>query len=159
MRPRVLIATVVVALVTSLLTVVSASPAAAALPTCTGYSQIWDASFERLFYVPSLGDQTKNLNCKLQRGDGFGGGGTRAAVYILQGNLRACNGAGWMAQDGLYGRDTEAVVTWVQAASGRVAVDGIYGPQTGRDAMRWAGYYYEHGVRTYGCYWTVPFLI
>ena len=159
MRPRVRIATVVVVLVTLLLTIVPAAPAAAALPTCTGFSQTYWAELERMFYVPSLGDQTKNYNCKLQRGDGYSGGGTRAAVYILQGNLRACNGAGWMAQDGLYGRDTEAVVTWVQAASGRVAVDGIYGPQTGLWAMRWAGYFYEHGVRTYACYWHVPFLI
>jgi Putative peptidoglycan binding domain len=143
---RILGRTLATAVLTGLVAAVLVAPpqsASAALPKCTDFSTfLYDG---KRFYIPSAGSNTRNWSCTLRRGD------RGAGVYVLQGNLNACHRAGLVA-DAIYGQHTEAVITWMQAANGSIAVDGVYGPVTGSLALKWAGYYAAGGEQRHVCY-------
>ncbi|MEW2065606.1 peptidoglycan-binding domain-containing protein [Streptomyces sp. NPDC007346] len=99
------------------LPLIGASPAAAALPSCTTTDR---------GIVPAAGP--KNHQCVL----GVGNQGT--AVRALQKSLRTCNGQN-ITVDGAYGPNTRQAVINIQRKAG-IAQDGVYGPKTAQ-AMRW----------------------
>jgi hypothetical protein len=120
------------------LTVVPASPAQAALPTCTGttYGELWNGAWSDI--VPAAGG---DYRCRLSRGN------TGEGVRALQMNLNACFNAtmlyaapghwwAWLAEDGQFGPKTEQALREVQWFLG-ISSDGIYGGDTRRAMSYW----------------------
>jgi hypothetical protein len=117
---------------------VAASGPATAAPSCTGNSTITRSGLS--FTLPSVGNNTGNLNCML------GVGNQSVAVRNLQANLNNCywtgsNASGSrdvfspaLAVDGIYGTRTKAALAAVQRHHG-IDDDGIYGPQTRRTIL------------------------
>ena len=110
----------------------------AALSPCNGNRRFVDRVNGWYFTLPTvLGDATANqVRCVM------GPGSTGVGVFTLQLSVNArgsgCHNAG-LVPDSIYGEKTRNVVLWGQAAAGFPPgdVDGVYGPQTQRDALRW----------------------
>lgn len=96
------------------------------MASCTDISR-FDISVGSIF-VPTVGSQTHQDNCRL------GVGNQSVAVQLLQWDINTCYGLN-IAEDGIFGPQTEGAVQYVQALGG-VTQDGIYGPVT-RSIMRW----------------------
>ncbi|MFB6721944.1 peptidoglycan-binding protein [Kribbella sp. NPDC056345] len=91
--------------------------------------------------MPSV-NGSSSTNCNLKYGDTPHRGSDRTgdpltAIQVLQRNLNSCYGTK-LTVDGIYGKNTRAVVTMVQRKH-KIVVDGIYGPKT-RSAMNWRLY-------------------
>ncbi|MFC9689742.1 peptidoglycan-binding domain-containing protein [Kribbella sp. NPDC056951] len=91
--------------------------------------------------MPSVNGNS-STNCNLKYGDTPHRGSDRTgdpltAIQVLQRNLNSCYGTK-LTVDGIYGKNTRAVVTMVQRKH-KIVVDGIYGPKT-RSAMNWRLY-------------------
>ncbi|GAB3946408.1 hypothetical protein GCM10029976_073910 [Kribbella albertanoniae] len=91
--------------------------------------------------MPSV-NGSPSTNCNLKYGDTPHRGSDRTgdpltAIQVLQRNLNSCYGTK-LTVDGIYGKNTRAVVTMVQRKH-KIVVDGIYGPKT-RSAMNWRLY-------------------
>lgn len=133
MRTRIALA--LLGLVGSLLAVLTAAPAEAALPFCTRSSPASlriDGAYWR-GSVPTT--SSGSYVCQL------GVGSVNSGVTALQNSLRRCNARSVIAVDGEYGPATKSAVTtfqrWYDARSSNdIAVDGAYGVQTGQ-AMTW----------------------
>jgi peptidoglycan hydrolase-like protein with peptidoglycan-binding domain len=108
-----------IALVAGVLSV--AAPASAALPTCTALTT-YIATNGQYVQFPTNGAGTRDLFCKLRRGDRNWG------VVALQQSIHFCGGR-QVEVDGIYGPITEDAIEWTQAANG-LTVDGVYGPDT-----------------------------
>lgn len=109
--------------------VVSATPAHAAMPTCTSWTTYYAAyTTAYVVHVPSAGYQTGRVSCLLRQGN------RNDAVRVLQRALRECHGYN-IGVDGDYGPQTRAAVLNRQqivngSYGGNIDEDGIYGPQT-----------------------------
>jgi peptidoglycan hydrolase-like protein with peptidoglycan-binding domain len=91
--------------------------------------------------MPSV-NGSSSTNCNLKYGDTPHRGSDRTgdpltAIQVLQRNLNTCYGSK-LTVDGIYGKNTRAVVTMVQRKH-KIIADGIYGPKT-RSAMNWRLY-------------------
>ncbi|MET7277545.1 peptidoglycan-binding domain-containing protein [Kribbella sp. NPDC005582] len=91
--------------------------------------------------MPSV-NGSSSTNCNLKYGDTPHRGSDRTgdpqtAIQVLQRNLNSCYGSK-LTVDGIYGKNTRAVVTMVQRKH-KIIADGIYGPKT-RSAMNWRLY-------------------
>ncbi|MFK4086704.1 peptidoglycan-binding protein [Kribbella sp. NPDC020789] len=91
--------------------------------------------------MPSV-NGSSSTNCNLKYGDTpYRGsdrtGDPKTAIQVLQRNLNSCYGTK-LTVDGIYGKNTRAVVTMVQRKH-KIVADGIYGPKT-RSAMNWRLY-------------------
>ncbi len=113
--------------------VVATAGTAQAAPACKGYSTY--ASGSATLYKPTTTNGSRNTNCLLSSGAGYGGGQQSMAVGYLQTSLNRCFGAG-LAIDGMYGQATVNAVKTVQRVKGLPA-DGVFGPQTSK-YMNWA---------------------
>jgi hypothetical protein len=115
--------------VASLFAVGLAAPASSqALPTCNSYFPApWPSFPNAITYVPTYGG---SYRCTLRAG------APASAVFVLQGNLQRCANSNVVA-NGIYDRATRDTILYLQAAEG-LTVDGVYGPATAREAMRWA---------------------
>jgi hypothetical protein len=110
----------------------------AVLPQCNGNRRFIDRANGWYFTLPTvLGDATANqVRCVM------GLGSTGVGVFTLQLSVNArgsrCHNAG-LVPDSIYGEKTRNVILWGQAAAGFPPedVDGVYGPQTQREALRW----------------------
>ena len=110
-----------------------APPATAELPTCTDWSLIRSIDHPELSAtVPSIGNQTGQFTCQLKLND-F----NNTAVTVLQWlSLNECHSAG-LNIDGDYGMRTREIVRRLQERA-NINPDGVYGPDTRRNALRWA---------------------
>ncbi|HYN97574.1 MAG TPA: peptidoglycan-binding domain-containing protein [Pilimelia sp.] len=108
--------------------VVAATPASAALPTCYRQAPL-DTGHIGDINVPSAGTTASSTSCILKRGH------RNAAVKRLQQNLNVCFNGADIADDGVFGPQTEAALERTQRALG-IEDDGVYGPVT-RDRMPW----------------------
>lgn len=132
------------------LSVVSASPAHAALPTCTSWNTYYAAfTTDYVVHVPSSTYWTGTVDCTLRQGN------RNDAVKVLQRALHYCHGYRDLAIDGDYGPHTRAVVLErQQIANGsygaNIAEDGIYGPQT-RDWIQFTVWTWPANQRTIWC--------
>jgi len=144
---KVLLAAVLVA---GGLSVFTASPAQAALPTCTSWSTYYAAyTTSYVIHVPSAGYQTGTLRCVLKRGN------RNDAVRVLQRGLNQCRGYDNVAEDGDYGPITRAAVLdtqqWANGSFGAgIAEDGEYGPQT-KDWIQFTVWTWPANQRTIWC--------
>ncbi|MFF1816310.1 peptidoglycan-binding protein [Kribbella sp. NPDC058245] len=91
--------------------------------------------------MPSV-NGSSSTNCNLKYGDNPHRGSDRTgdpetSIQVLQRNLNSCYGTK-LTVDGIYGKNTRAVVTMVQRKH-QIIADGIYGPKT-RSAMNWRLY-------------------
>jgi hypothetical protein len=102
-----------------------ANPLAA---SCTAYTDTYVSIVGDWIRRPTIGQGSGRLNCVL----GIGNQGP--AVTVLQRNLNRAYNAG-LAEDGEYGRRTANAVANAQSLA-RIAVDGVYGPQT-CNHIRW----------------------
>ncbi|GAA0603699.1 peptidoglycan-binding protein [Kribbella sandramycini] len=98
--------------------------------------------------LPSVLGST-STNCNLKYGDNPHRGSDRSgkpdtAIQVLQRNLNSCYGSR-LAVDGIYGKNTRAVVKMVQRKH-KIIADGIYGPKT-RSAINWR--LYSSSTRTW----------
>jgi peptidoglycan hydrolase-like protein with peptidoglycan-binding domain len=125
------------ALALSVVPVALATPATAdvgvAAASCTGNSTMTRHGLR--FTLPSVGNNTGNLNCHLGRGN------QSVAVSNLQAHLNLCYWSGStmsghrsvfstrLATDGIFGDRTRNAVIAVQGHH-RISADGSYGPQT-----------------------------
>ena len=110
-------------------TLTFASPAQAALPTCTIRAQVHSEYPGTYVFVPAVpGNYAPSINCLLRRGN------NNDAVKVLQASLANILDRN-LAVDGSFGPLTEQAVRDVQRVYG-IAIDGVYGPQT-RQAMCW----------------------
>ncbi|MEG3627189.1 peptidoglycan-binding domain-containing protein [Streptomyces poriticola] len=114
-------------------TVVATAGTAQAATHCQGYSTYKYGS--ALLYKPTTKNKSRNTNCILARGDGYGGGSQLNAVAWLQRSLNRCFGTD-LDVDGLYGPATVGAVKTAQRVKG-LAQDGVFGPKTSR-YMNWA---------------------
>jgi hypothetical protein len=116
----------------------TARPSLDALSRCNGNRRFIDRANGWYFTLPTvLGDATANqVRCVM------GPGSTGVGVFTLQLSVNArggrCHNAG-LVPDSIYGEKTRNVVLWGQAAAGFPPedIDGVYGPQTQREALRW----------------------
>lgn len=110
--------------------IATASPAAAAYPTCNGWTTTY--VFETKDWVvhsPTRGQQTNNRTCQLKQGN------TGAAVKVLQRSLNYCWGDRRVGIDGEFGPATRRAVLDIQkwannAHGGDLVEDGEFGPAT-----------------------------
>jgi hypothetical protein len=126
------------ALALTIVPVVLAAPAtaddvSAAAASCTGNSTVTRSGLR--FTLPSVGNNTGNLNCILSRGN------QGAAVSNLQAHLNLCYWSGStmsghrsvfstrLVTDGIFGDRTRDAVIAVQRHHS-ISDDGSYGPQT-----------------------------
>jgi hypothetical protein len=111
--------------------VVNPTPAAAALPRCTGSSIVGNGGGFSI--VPSYGTNSGNVTCALGYGDRYLG------VLVLQIALNDCYDL-TLAEDGWYGTNTRNTVLLAQAVARNngapITVDGWYGPQTATYAIK-----------------------
>ncbi|WP_328476256.1 peptidoglycan-binding protein [Actinoplanes sp. NBC_00393] len=98
-----------------------ASPAAAALPTCTRAANMVGESGLWLWEVPLTGG--KSTNCELNQGD------TGDGVEALQWVLNICYKRTEVNADGQFGSITANALRAAQRTAGTPA-DGIFGPNT-----------------------------
>ncbi|WP_210583068.1 peptidoglycan-binding protein [Streptomyces sp. GESEQ-35] len=119
--------------------VITAAPAHAADPVCTGSTTV-QTTGDRHFVVPkNVANST--IYCYLQYGH------TGAGVRALQKNMNSCYGK-TLTLDSSFGPATRDALRDVQGRIG-AAVDGVYGRET-MSKMKWARYSNETGAR-YDC--------
>ena len=119
--------------------VITAAPAHAADPLCTGSTTI-QTTGDRHFVVPrNVAKPT--IYCYLQYGN------TGAGVRALQKNMNSCYGKS-LVLDSSFGRATKDALEDVQGRIG-ARIDGEYGRET-LSKMKWARYNNETGAR-YDC--------
>jgi hypothetical protein len=135
------VATVISVLTTAALIAVTPGAARAAQSRCTDITYVgaWSAPtpYRADWHLPSIGAQTRNLECHLWRGH------SGIAVKALQETLIDCYDQP-IAADGLFGPRTQEAVRNAQRKINQefgagVGVDGSYGPQT-RFWMKFAIY-------------------
>jgi Putative peptidoglycan binding domain len=122
---RILSSAVVVLVAALGIALTPAASASAASVSCTGTTFVGNVGVTE---VPSVGNDTDNLNCVL------GVGNHSNAVAALQRALNACYGAG-LKVDSDFGTKTQAAVRHAQTVE-NISHDGVYGPQT-RDHLHW----------------------
>lgn len=115
---------------------VPASPAAAALPTCSRTTQLLTWGFG-LVRVPSAGSTISSTSCLM------GQGANSNAVKRLQENLNECYDEN-LAEDGIFGTLTRNALARAQDKAG-TADDGVYGPNTRSALEWWTGGYWDSG--------------
>lgn len=126
---RTLKAVLAAVVLTAGISITTAAPASAALPTCTSWTTYYAPyTTSYVIHVPSYGYWTGTVDCLLKYGN------KNDAVTVLQRALRYCSGYN-IAIDGDYGSQTKAAVLDLQrrmnsAYGAGIAEDGIYGPQT-----------------------------
>lgn len=102
--------------------VLPATPAAAALATCTEAGWGIEAGGVQQVQVPWSSAATNPWNCQLKSGN------TGDGVWALQRGLKICYKQS-ITVDGSFGSATKAALKNAQTAL-KVSVDGVYGPQT-----------------------------
>lgn len=118
------------------LTVTTSGEPAQAASACDSFSRVFYYYDEVETHIPSVGYDTKNFKCTLQRGN------QGVAVKALQELLR-CRWDDSLTVDGLFGTLTEATLRDYQAYL-KISVDGVYGPQTG-ETVKWPFYLPKDG--------------
>ncbi|MEH1164462.1 hypothetical protein V6V47_03650 [Micromonospora sp. CPCC 205539] len=111
---------------------VSASPAAAAYPTCYGKRTAATWPDNELVWIPAV-SSTGSVSCNLRLGDY-----NNAAVNVLQNAINRCNRPQNYAPivvNGDFGQKTKDLLIVAQLIRETTA-DGIYGPLT-REAFFW----------------------